>query len=91
LAVEFCLPGVAAVTMISWPYRLPRRVVEAMLRDIYEQGGGLTMSGRYEIYSGVIKKFVKSPRFQKWLRREAEQLGLEVVEEPDEGGSAPAE
>jgi hypothetical protein len=91
LAVEFCLPGVAATTMTSWPYQLPKRVVKAMLRDIQEQGGGLTMSGRYEIRSKEIKEFVESPRFQKWLRREARQLRLEVVEEPDEGGSAPAE
>jgi hypothetical protein len=91
LAVEFCMPGTASAIMTPWPYKLPKRVVKAMERDILEQGGGLTMSGRYEILSSVIWKYVESPRFQEWLRRKAEELGLEVVEGPDESGSAPAE
>jgi hypothetical protein len=91
LAVEFFVPGTSSTIMTSWPYKLPKRVARAMERDILEQGGGLTMSGRYDILSSVIQKFVNSKRFQKWLRREAEELGLEVVEGPDESGSAPAE
>lgn len=91
LAVEFCLPGTSSAVAIPWPYSLPRRVAEAIEDDIYAQGGAINISGRYRIHSGKIWKFVESPRFQKWLRREAEQLGLKVVEEADEGGSAPAE
>jgi hypothetical protein len=91
LAVGFCVPGTSSTIPTSWPYKLPKRVARAMERDILEQGGGLTMSGRYKILSSVIQKFVNSRRFQNWLRREAEGLGLEVVEGPDESSSAPEE
>jgi hypothetical protein len=91
LAVEFCLPGTSAAVAIPWPRSLPKRVAKAIEDDIYAQGGAINISGRYEILSEKIWEFVESPRFQKWLRREAEQLGLEVVGEPDEGGPAPAE
>jgi hypothetical protein len=91
LAVEFCLPGTSSTVATSWPYKLPKRVAEAIEDDIYAQGGAINISRRYEILSEKVWKFVESPRFQKWLRREAKQLGLEVVEEPDESGSAPAE
>jgi hypothetical protein len=91
IAVEFYLPGASSTEATAWPHPLPKRVAKAVERDIWEQGGGLIMSGRYEINSPVIWEFVNSKRFQKWLRREAEELGLEVVEEPDTSSSAPAE
>ncbi len=65
LAAEFCLPKTSSTIVVEWPYSLPKRAEKAIGRDIWKQGGGLTMSGRYKIFSRVIWNFVKSRRFQE--------------------------
>jgi hypothetical protein len=64
---------------VFYPHPLSKRVEEAALRDISKQGS-LTWSGRYKIISPTLRRFVEGPKFQRWLREEAERLGLKVVE-----------
>jgi hypothetical protein len=64
---------------VFYPHPLPKRVEEAVYKDVYRQGS-LTWSGRYKILSPTIRRFVESEKFQGWLREEATRLGLEVVE-----------
>lgn len=80
LCFEVELPGGRFERL--YPPDPPPPVQAAAEADIYRQGGGLTMSGAYPVYSGRVLRWVESKRIQAWLRSELERLGLEVVENP---------
>jgi len=86
LAVEVPLPDGASWRTLVPPFRIPDRIVAAMHRDIYRQGGGITMSGRYEILSPTIRRWTRTPRVERWLAKELRRLGIEFVTEATEAG-----
>jgi len=58
---------------------LPTYVYEAAIKDINRQGGVINISGIYHILSSKVFKFIESKKFQKWLEKEAERHGIEIV------------
>jgi len=65
--------------VLDYPHRIPERILRAVRRDVYDQGGGLTMSGRYEIRSESVKRRTRSGPVEDWLAGELRGLGIDFV------------
>jgi len=64
-----------------YPYSsLPHSCKRALYKDVEAQGA-LTWSGAYNILSKCLWRHIASKKFQKWLRKEAKALGLEIIVE----------
>jgi len=64
-------------------FDLPDKLYEEALKDIAKQGGGLNMSGTYDILSHGVWRYIESKRFRRKLAAEIAANGFTVVDEDD--------
>jgi hypothetical protein len=77
LIAVFYKPNLSEIQIV-YP-ELPNYVYKVAVKDIERQGGAINISGIYHILSSKVFKFIESKKFQKWLEKEAQKHGIEIV------------